>query len=269
MKKALFLSVALLVVLSWATMPAAQSRPAEQITHTPLGSGSIAPAVVVRGLVPTRSAGVSSDIAGARHWSARVRGVPTSLNFGTTLTVRGGTESGPVKTLSSMVIKERRLSPAGAPKEQARFALTFTPKMLSPTYRLEIWNGGTRVFEVVGLKTGGTVLAGNDPICDAIGKIESVALGICYFTIGTCSELDDQGRFTWTIHRQAPVPWVIPALSPDAVVGDQLRIVEETPSSPGPIVFKNATVQGTSLSEMVLMDEMATATVPDSHKPGR
>jgi hypothetical protein len=53
------------------------------------------------------------------------------------------------------------------------------------------------------------------------------------------------------------------------VVGDQLRIVEETASSQGQVVFKNVTVQGTNLSEMVLMDETATATVPDGHRPGR
>jgi hypothetical protein len=113
------------------------------------------------------------------------------------------------------------------------------------------------------------VLAGNDAICEALGKARSVALGICYFTIGTCSSLDDQGRFNWIIHRVAPVPWVVPSVSPDPVVGDQLRIIEETAPSQGNLVFRNVTIQGANLSEMVLMDETATATVPDAHRPGK
>jgi hypothetical protein len=169
-------------------------------------------------------------------------------------------ETGPVKVLSSLEIRELRLPD--------RYALSFTPRVQSPSYRLEIWNGSTRVFDVGGLKAGGVVLAGNDAICDAIGKVRSVALGFCRFTIGTCSSLDDQGRLNWTIHRAAQVPWVVPSVSQDAVLGDQLRIIEETASSPGHVVFKNVAIQGSNLSEMVLMDETATATVPDAHRPG-
>ena len=65
------------------------------------------------------------------------------------------------------------------------------------------------------------------------------------------------------------MPWVIPSVSQNAVMGDQLRIIEETPSSPGPVVFRKVSVQGLNLREMVLMDEVATDTVPDSHLPGR
>jgi hypothetical protein len=276
MKRAVLLTVALIAALvSARTLPAALAEQPDQVTHYPLGDASIVPAVVIRGFGPARPAGVSSDIGGARHWSANIRGVPTSLDFGTTVTVRGGPESGPVKALSSLEIRELRLpatsrwANAGDASEQDRFALGFTPKFQSPSYRLEIWNGPTKVLDVSGLTTGGGVLAGNDAICDAIGKARSVALGFCYFTIGTCSSLDDEGRFNWTIHRGAPVPWVVPAVSPEAVIGDQLRISEETPSSPGHILFKNVAVQGSNLSEMVLMDEMATATVPDAHQPGQ
>jgi hypothetical protein len=67
----------------------------------------------------------------------------------------------------------------------------------------------------------------------------------------------------------APVPWVVPSVSQEAVIGDQLRIIEETPPSQGLLVFKNVTIQGSNLSEMVLMDETATATVPDGHRPGQ
>ena len=81
--------------------------------------------------------------------------------------------------------------------------------------------------------------------------------------------MDDQGRFNWTIYRAAPVPWVVPSMSQEAVVGDQLRIIEETPTSQGHLVFRNVTIQGVNLSEMVVMDEIATATVPDGHRPGR
>jgi hypothetical protein len=124
------------------------------------------------------------------------------------------------------------------------------------------------VFDISGLRSGGVVLSGNDPICDALGKNDSVRLGVCEFVIDDCSNLDDEGRFNWTIRRGTPVPWVVPGVLPEPVVGDQLRIVEETPSSPGHIVFKNIAIQGSNLSEMVLMDEMATAMVPDTHQPG-
>jgi hypothetical protein len=270
MKRAVFLTaVALITAMAWArTLPAAPSEQSDQITHKPLGDASLGPAVVIRGFLPGLPAGVSSDIGGARHWSATIRGVPTSLDFGTTVTVSGGTETGPVKTLSSLVMRELRLPATGA-NEKDQFALAFTPKLRTPSYRLEIWNGSTRVFEVSGLKAGGAVLAGNDPICDALGKENSVALGFCEFVIGTCSSLDDQGRFNWTIRRVAPVPWVIPAVSQDAVVGDQLRIVEEMAPSAGHLVFRKAAIQGTNLSEMVLMDELATATAPDAHQPGQ
>jgi hypothetical protein len=270
MKRAALLTVALITaILSVRTVPAATSEQSDLIVHKPLGSASLGSAVVVRGFRPGRPAGVSSDITGARHWSATIRGVPKTLDFGTTVTVGGGTETGPVKTLSSLEIRELRLPATGATNETPRFALAFTPKLASPSYRLEIWNGPTRVFEVNGLKTGGAVLAGNDPICDAIGKAESVALGFCIMVVGTCSSLDDQGRFNWTIRRVAPVPWVVSAVSRDAVVGDQLRIVEETPSAPGQAVFRRVNTQGLNLSEMVLMDELATATVPDAHQPGQ
>ena len=263
MKRTVLLTIALITATASArTFPVASSEQSDQLSHQPVGNASVAPAVVVRGFVPGQLAGVSSDIGGARHWSANIRGVPTSLDFGTTVTVGGGTETGPAKTLSAMEIRELRLA-------QDRFALAFTPKLQSPSYRLEIWNGSTRVFDVRGLKTGTGVLAGNDPICDALGKENSVALGFCQFVIGTCSSLDDQGRFNWTIHRAAPVPWVVPSVSQQAVVGDQLRIIEETASSQAQVVFKNVTVQGANLSEMVLMDETATATVPDGHRPGR
>jgi hypothetical protein len=263
MKRAVLLTIAVITATASArTLPAAFSEQSDYVAHQPLGDASVAPAVVVRGFVPGRPAGVLSDVAGARHWSANIRGVPTSLDFGTTVTVGGGIETGPAKTLSAMEIRELRLA-------QDRFALAFTPKLQSAAYRLEIWNGSTRVFEVDGLKAGGVVLAGNDPICDAIGKERSVALGFCEFTIGTCSSLDDQGRFNWTFHRVAAVPWVVPAVSSQAVIGDQLRIVEETASSQGRVVFKNVSIQGANLSEMVLMDEMATATIPDGHRPGQ
>jgi hypothetical protein len=250
-------------------LPAAPSAQPDQITHQPVGDASVVPAVVVRGFGPVRPAGVSSDIGGARHWSANIRGVPTSLDFGMTVTIGGGTETSPVRTLSSLEIRELRLPATGVAHDQDRYALAFTPKLQSPSYRLEIWNGSTRVFDVGGLKAGGGVLAGNDAICDAIGKAQSVALGICYLTVGTCSSLDDQGRFNWTIYRVAPVPWVVPSVSQDAVVGDQLRFIEETPPSQKHLVFRNVTIQGSNLSEMVLMDETATATVPDAHRPGR
>jgi hypothetical protein len=274
MKKALLLAVALITAVAWAgTLPAASSEQADQITHQPLGDASVAPAVVVRGFGPTRLAGVASDVTGSRHWSANIRAVPTTLDFGATLTVLGGPETGPVKVLASMDIRELRLpatsrwASAGDATGQTRYALSFTPKLQSPTYRLEIWNRGTRVFEVAGLKTGGTVLAGNDAICDALGKEQSVAMGVCYTTWGNCSSLDDDGRFNWTINRVAPVRWVVPAVSQEVVVGDQLRIIEETPSQ-GHLVFKNVSIQGANLSEMVLMDEMATIAVPEAHQPG-
>jgi hypothetical protein len=270
MKRALLLTVTVITAIAWAqTRPAARSEQADQISHKPLGGASLGPAVIIRGFRPGRPAGLSSDIAGARHWSATLRGVPKTLDFGTTVTVAGGTESGSVRTLSSLEIREQRLPATGATNETPRFALTFTPKLRSPSYRLEIWNGPTRVFEVNGLKADGAVLAGNDPICDALGKENSVALGFCEFVIGTCSSLDDQGRFNWTIHRVAPLPWVVPAVSQNAVVGDQIRIIEETASSPGHVVFRRVATQGLNLSEMVLMDEMATATVPEAHQPGR
>ncbi len=270
MKRATLLTLALITAIALArTVPAATSEQSDQINHKPLGGASLGPAVVIRGFRPGRLAGVSSDIAGARHWSATIRGVPKTLDFGTTVTVRGGTETGPLKTLSSMEIRELRLPTTGATNETPRFALAFTPKLQSPSYRLEIWNGSTRVFEVNGLKTGGGVLAGNDAICDALGKENSVALGFCEFVIGTCSSLDDQGRFNWTIRRVAALPWVVPAVSQDAVVGDQLRIIEETPSTQPQFFLRNTNVQGLNLSEMVLMDETATDTVPDAHQPGR
>ena len=276
MKRTLFLAVALIAAIAWArTLPAALSQEAAQITHQPVGGATVVPAEVIRGFGPTRLAGVSSDVGGARHWSANIRGVPTSLDFGATVTVGGGTETGPVTTLSSMDIRELRLpatsrwANAGDASEQDRYALSFTPKLQSASYRLEIWNGPSRVFDVDGLKAGTAVLAGNDPICDAIGKARSVAMGFCYVTVGTCSNLDDQGRFNWTIRRAAPVLWVVPSVSQDPVLGDQLRIIEETPPSQGHVVFRNVTIQGANLSEMVLMDEMATATVPDAHLPGR
>jgi hypothetical protein len=269
MKRAVLLTVAVIAAIAWSrTLPAAPAEQSDQIAHQPVGDASVVPAVVIRGFAPGRPAGVSSDIAGARHWSANIRGVPTSLDFGTTVTVGGGPETGLVKALSALEIRELRL-PSTSADEKDRFALAFTPRLQSPSYRLEIWNGSTRVFDAGGLKTGGVVLAGNDPICDAIGKARSVSLGICYFTIGTCSSLDDQGRFNWTIHRVAPVPWVVPSVSQEAVIGDQLRIIEETPPSQGLLVFKNVTIQGSNLSEMVLMDETATATVPDGHRPGQ
>ena len=254
MKRTVFLSIALIAATASArTVPAAPSEQSDQVSHQPLGDASVSPAVVVRGFGPGRLAGVSSDIGGARHWSANIRGVPTSLDFGTTVTVGGGTETGPVTALSSLEIRELRLpatsrsAAAGEANEQDRFALAFTPKLHSPSYRLEIWNGSTRVFDVSGLKAGSGVLAGNDPICDAIGKANSVALGFCHFVIGTCSSLDDEGRFNWTIHRVAPVPWVVPSVSQHAVVGDQLRIIEETAPSQRPVVFKNVTIQGANL----------------------
>ena len=125
------------------------------------------------------------------------------------------------------------------------------------------------MFEVSGLKTGDAVHGGNDAICDALGKANSIAMGVCIAVIDNCLNLDDQGRFNWTIRRVAPVRWVIPSLSQDAVIGDQLRIIEEAPSSPGHVVFKKVNVQGLNLSEMVVMDEMATASVPDAHQAGR
>lgn len=270
MKRAAFLTVVSIVALTSArAFPTATSAQTNQTTHQPLGGAVVSPAVVIRGFAPSLPVGLSSDITGARHWSANVRGVPKTLDFGATMIIRGGTPTGALKTLASMVIKERRLAPTGAPNEPERFALTFTPKVQSPTYRLEIWNGPAMVFEVNGLRAGGTVLAGNDAICDAIGKARSVALGICYFTIGSCSSIDDDGRFHWTIFRSSPVPWVIPAVSQAAVVGDQLRIIEETPSNSAKVVFKSASVTGTNLSEMVLMDELATAAAPEGHRPGQ
>ena len=87
--------------------------------------------------------------------------------------------------------------------------------------------------------------------------------------MGHCSSLDDDGRFNWTIQRVAPVRWLVPAASQDVVVGDLLRIVEETAPGQGHVVFRNVTVQGSNLSEMIFMDGTATATVPEAHRPGR
>jgi hypothetical protein len=270
MKNAVLLTVALITAMAWErNLPAASSEQSDLVaSHRPLNGSSVAPAVVIRGFVPGRLAGVASDVAGARHWSAKIRSVPKTLDFGTTVTVRGGTETGTIRTLSALQIRELRVATTST-DDRDRFALAFTPKLGSPSYRLEIWNGSTRVFEVSGLKTGDAVLAGNDAICDALGKANSIALGFCIAVIDTCSNLDDQGRFNWTIRRVAPVRWVIPSLSQDAMIGDQLRIIEEAPSSPGHVVFSKVNVQGLNLSEMVLMDEMATATVPDAHLPGR
>ena len=267
MTRAFLLSVTLIVATAWTpTVPAASTQ-SDPIPHQPLGGASIAPAVVVRGFAPSQFAGVSSDVRGARHWSANIRAVPTSVDFGATIAVRGGTETGTVRTLSSMVVRERRLSSTGDPAR--RFALTFTPKLVSPSFRVEIWNGSTRVFDAANLKLGSTVLAGNDAICDAFGKEASVAMGICYVTVGTCSSLDDEGRFTWTIRRSAPVRWVIPSMSQHEVIGDQMRIIEETASSPGPVIFRKVNVQGLNLAEVILMDEVGSTTVPDGHLPGQ
>ena len=118
MKRAVLLTaVALITAMAWArTLPAASSEQSAQVIHKPFGGASLGPAVVVRGFRPGRPAGVSSDIGGAQHWSATIRGVPTSLDFGTTVTVGGGTETGPVKTLSSLEMRELRLPAAARTK---------------------------------------------------------------------------------------------------------------------------------------------------------
>jgi hypothetical protein len=139
MKRAVLLTVALVAAIAGARrLPAAPGQ-SDQVTHQPVGDASVSPAVVIRGFERGRLAGVSSDIGGARHWSANIRGVPTSLDFGTTVTVGGGTETGPVRALSSLEIREMRLpgtADAGHANEQDRFALTFTPRVHSPSYRL-------------------------------------------------------------------------------------------------------------------------------------
>jgi hypothetical protein len=261
MKKiAVLFSAALMAAFTCSeTAAAPPSRQLSPIAHQPVGAASIAPALAIRGFGAEGKDGVSSTFGRARHWSAKIRGVPTTLDFGTTVTVNGGTAGGPAKTLSSLAIREVRLG-------QARFSLTFSPSFQSATYRVEIWNGPTKVLDVGQLTAGGIVQSGNDFICDAIGKERSVALGICEYTIGTCSQLDDQGRFNWIIQRRAPVSWVIPSVSPDAVVGDQLRIIEETGPNEGDPMMTDVAIRGANLSQILLLDEMANAQVPDTHR---
>lgn len=270
MKNVMLLSASLLASITLSPTLRAEPQHSHEVNHKPVGGASITPAVVIRGFGPEGRAGVSSDLGGARHWSARVRGVPSTLDFDTTVTVSGQIAGGPVRTLSRMKIQEVRLPPStrqtdtGDAVHEDRYALAFSPTFAASTYSVEIWNGSRRVLEVNNMTARGVVLAGNDLICDALGKANSVALGVCEYTIGTCSRLDDQGRFNWVIDRTTPVPWTVPSVSDEAVVGDQLRIIEET--SPGPRAFTNVTIRGRNLTQMILLDEMANAMVPEDHR---
>lgn len=223
------------------------------LPHTATGAASLKPALVIRGLGSSGEDGVSVEVGkGVRHWTATMRGVPSTLDFDTTLTILGREADGSPRTLSSLEMKELALSDG--------YALAFSPTFDSATYRLEVFHGSKTVLDISGLRTGTGVLSGNDSICEAFGKANSVALGICEWVVSDCHTLDDDGRSVWTIDRVAPVTWEVPATG-SSVVGDRIRLTaEERPRDPAK-TFTDVWIRASNLSELTILEESALSTL--------
>ena len=227
--------------------------PFKGLPHRAVADASINSALVIRDLGPTGKDGVRVDLGeGVRHWTAEMRGVPNTLDFAKTVTVMGRDDGGRSRSISSLEIREVSL-PDG-------FALAFSPTFDSPTYRVEIFHESTRVLDLTGLRAGTVVFSGNDPICDALGKANSVALGFCEFVWSDCHFLDDDGRSGWIIDRVAPVTWVVP-LSGRSVVGDKIRLTQEKAPSEPPVDLTEVMIQASNLSELIIFEEQARSTV--------
>lgn len=223
------------------------------LPHRAAGYASVQPALVLRDLGSTGEDGVTVELGeGIRHWTAEMRGVPNALDFATTVTVLGRDKGGRDRPISSLKMREVRL-PDG-------FALAFSPTFDSPTFRIEIFHDSTRVLDLTGMREGTVVFSGNDPVCDAFGKANSVALGICEWVVSDCHVLDDDGRSGWIIDRVAPVTWVVP-LSGTSVVGDRIRLTEEKRPRGPDVLLTEVRIRASNHSELILFDETARSTV--------
>ena len=227
--------------------------PFSGLPHRAEGDASIKPALVIRDLGSTGNDGVTVDLeGGVRHWIAEMRGVPTALDFAMTVTVMGREEGGGSRVISSLDMRE-----VGLPHE---FALAFSPTFDSPTYRIEIFHESTKVLDLTGLRAGTVVFSGNDPICDALGKANSVAAGVCEWVVSDCHFLDDDGRSGWIIDRVAPVTWIVPPLG-KSVVGDKIQLTQEQAPSEPDAVFTEVRIKASNLSELIIFEEQARSTV--------
>jgi hypothetical protein len=142
----------------------------------------------------------------------------------------------------------RELKDAG----RDRFLIGFAPDFGEATYRIEIYDGPSVVFAATGFESGSqSVLSGNDPICDFIGKAESVAIGICEWVVSPDFRQNDDFECEFSIEGQRK-EFFLP--NGTEVLGTRIRFIEnETESEVA--VFNRMNIRTALVRTLELADE--------------
>ena len=199
--------------------------------------------LVVSNAESSGAGGVRISLGRVRAWSAeRLQIVPTSLKWTASFSATGSRGG-------------RRVQPSLGVREQfdqrrGRYLIGYTPSFGASNYRIEIFNGPTLVYRLSNLEAGSqAVLSSNDAICDALGKANSVALGVCEWVVAPDFRQNDANECEFTLSGQSRDFF----FEDGAIVqGDRIRFVEQPEQRPAPATFRRMVIETAEVETLTL-----------------
>ena len=231
--------ITLLVVLASSSAgcryPSSEGLVFARLQHKELAGADVGHALVVDGIGTSGRDGIATDVEPAREWEADIRLL--GLESDAIITYTAVTD----RPVSTMVWKEED----GHMDISASF-------QRSPTYSLEISNGGTTVLTQSGIPNSVSRLIIGDDIphirdfCDICSS--------CCRILGDFRVLPSTGECQWEIIFGEPVPL---DAGEGVVLGDRILLTEEhePAHAHGAMVFTQMRIQAGRLSSLTIRDE--------------
>ncbi len=230
------LSIVLPLTLAFASTTAFSHIP-DNLTSVPTGEAKVEFEYWLSNIGATGEDGVRfiADFF-TQEWNAEhLRLVPLTLDWTATIEVLG--RRGGSLVTPSLAVAEQAV-PGGA--YQIEYSATFGRS----TYRIELYDGDLLVGRSFGIDSGEPgATSANDPICDALGKAESVALGVCEWVVAPGFQQNDNGECQFELSG-ARKEWTVDG---SRIEADRILFIEELSAPPETASFRLITIQGTEL----------------------
>lgn len=215
----------------------------------PIGARPIDRGVRLTDLDARGEDGLSSALTETGTWSfERVALVPSTLDWSMTMRVSGDRDG---FAINPQIEALEQPDPNGG-TDAYRIGLTPTFGLADYDVIVVDDDGGETRLE--GWDSGQTaVYLSNDPICDFIGKSQSVALGFCEWVVAPSFQQNQDGSCQWTFIR--PEVGTFQLADGRELRGREVRFVEVLTAPVERATFYEGELRGANLLELVAFGE--------------